>query len=102
MSTHQPRKVEIKVDRYTRFCLTAIAVLLTILILGLWMQAVPTPPSASAGELFNDSAAQRSAIVDEAKATNSKLDELISLLKSGDIKVQVQGGEKDGTNGAKK
>jgi hypothetical protein len=85
------------VDNYTRFCLTAIAALLTVLIVMLWVQGVPSAPSARAGDLPFDAAANRQAATDAAKETNQKLSDLLDLLKSGQVKVQVvQDGDKHG------
>ena len=94
-------KVEIRVDTYTRVCLTVIAVLLTVLALGLWCQAVPTvSPAGAAGPAgtadggFGDTNARILAQLEVAKATNSKLDDIAKLLTSGQIKVQVVKDEK--------
>ena len=84
------RKLTVKVDAYTRVCLTAVAALLTLLVIGLWSQAGPPMPPAQAAEQFGgDPAALRAAIVDAQKQTTAKLDELIGVLKSGEAKVQV-------------
>jgi hypothetical protein len=90
---------KVHVDNYTRFCLTAIAGLLTVLILMLWVDGTPCAPSARAGELPYDSAASRQEIVDAAKETNHKLGDLIDLLKSGQAKIQMV--DADGKNGHK-
>jgi len=83
-------KMRVQVDVYTRVCLTAIAVLLTVLIVGLWAQKTPNAPQAMAGvPTVLDPNAQRGAMTRAQTLTNAKLDQLISLLKSGDAKVQV-------------
>ena len=88
---------KVHVDNYTRVCLTLIAVLLTVLVLALWVQGVPSVPSAQAAEQpFGDSAATRQAMVDEQKETNRKLGDIIDLLKGGQIKVQVVESDKAG------
>lgn len=96
------RKVQVRVDTYTRVCLTAIAVLLTVLIAGLWAEGVPTSQTASAGspatgrevnKPYWDSAGQRDAMVKEMQQVNRKLDELKALLKSGEAKFTVVGGD---------
>jgi len=83
--------IEVKVDLYTRFCLTAIAALLTLLVIGLWAEAVPTANQASAepARVFGDSAAQRDEVAKLQAQTVEKLKELIDLLKSGEVKVQM-------------
>lgn len=99
----QGKSIRIRVDGYTRFCLTVIAGLLTVLILGLWANSVPSAsPVQAADQPFGDAAAQRQASVDAQKETNAKLDELIQVLKSGEVKVQVAqtesaGGKDSGT-----
>ena len=69
----------VQVDNYTRLCLSAIAVLLTVLVVMMWVQAVPEPPSASAAEPFLDTAAVRNSQLEAQKETNVKLGELIEL-----------------------
>ncbi len=97
----RPRDIRVNVDGYTRFCLTAIAVLLTVLIIGLWAEGVPGSAEARAEKapVFGDTGAQRQVLVDAQKATNAKLDELIALLKSGQVKVQVVQPGKAGPGG---
>ena len=89
---NEQKDIKVSVDRYTRFCLTAIAVLLTILLVGLWADGVHVADDALAAEPFGvDAGAQRNTIIKAAEATNAKLGELISLLKSGQVKVQIAG-----------
>jgi low affinity Fe/Cu permease len=95
------KPMTVRVDRYTRFCLTAIAVLLTLTVVGLWNDAGPRPPSAQAAEPFGDAGGQRDAMLRSQDKTNSKLDELITLLRNGEAKVQVvEGGKKEDIRGA--
>jgi len=82
------KKIEIRVDGYTRLCLTAIAVLLTVLVVGLWAEA-PLASPAQAGDTFGDTGARIAAQLEAAQKTNAKLDELIGLLTSGQVKVQL-------------
>jgi hypothetical protein len=81
-------RIEIRVDAYTRLCLTAIAVLLTVMVLGLWAQT-PVAAPALAADGFGDTGARIAAQLDEAVKTNAKLDQLLTLLSSGQVKVQV-------------
>jgi hypothetical protein len=87
------RKIQVRVDGYTRVCLTAIAALLTVLVIGLWAEAPATAPRAGAAEApkatFGDTAAQRQEQLKAVQQTNEKLDELIRLLKTGTAKVQL-------------
>jgi hypothetical protein len=86
------RIVRIRVDAYTRFCLTLLAVLMTVAILGLWGSHAPAPPAAGAaeGQIFG-STKQRAELLDATTKTNEKLDQIIGLLKSGEMQVQVVG-----------
>ncbi|KPK86301.1 MAG: hypothetical protein AMJ81_01605 [Phycisphaerae bacterium SM23_33] len=85
-------------DRYTRCCLTAIAILLTVLVIGLWATGpvgpAPTsaaPPAAAEADTsgIGNPAAQRAATIQAINTTNQKLDRIISLIESGKIKVTV-------------
>jgi len=100
---HRDRKrISVAVDRYTQVCLTVIAVLLTVLIVGLWADGVPSAKRAGAENprLFGDSASQRDELTKLQQQTIDKLDELISLLKSGQVRVQtVQAAEAPGPGG---
>jgi len=85
MATLNSSKVQ--VDNVTRICLAAITVLMVVMVLTLWVQTPST--SAQAAEEFLNTASQRQEQIDAQKATNAKLDELITLFKSGTVKVQV-------------
>ena len=85
------------VDGYTRFCLTGIMVLLTLLLIGLWAggpglvdeSGAAARAAEKAGKGIPDSGAQRMAIIRESQSTNRKLDTIISLLQSGKLEVVV-------------
>ena len=84
-------------------CLTIIAVLLTVLIVGLWAQGVPaardaaaaatTPPPAPAG--IPDAGGQRNRTIKELEKITAALERLSGLLQSGKAKVQVSGDGKE-------
>lgn len=98
-------KREVFVDGYTRFCLAAIVVLLAALVLCAWVGQGPMIPAANAETAtedanYGDAAAQRKAMVKVQEQTNARLDDLIKLLKSGEVKVQVS--EKGGGSDASK
>ena len=93
------RRFTMRVDGYTRCCLTAIAVLLTVLVVGLWTGA-PTAKTAAAaapperapepGEsILPNSAAQRVQLIDAINGTNQRLDKLMELLQGGKVQVTV-------------
>ena len=91
------RRVEIRVDGYTRCCLGVIAVLLTVLIAALWAQPI-TPsiestataaPIGPGGPGIPDAAKQRENIIKELQGANAKLEKLIKLLETGKAKVKV-------------
>ena len=106
----------VRVDGYTRVCLTAIAVLLTVLVIGLWADLTGPVREARAESKFRDSKAQKAltegrwgtssapqqAIARAQQESNLKLDELIKLLKSGEIRVRVVGMEAPGGDNARK
>jgi len=92
----------VRVDWYTRLCLTVISVLLTILVVGLWADTSHFSAKANAAPGFkNDKAKQalyegrwgsssapgKFAAVQEG--TNGRLDRLIGLFTTGQAKVQV-------------
>ena len=87
------QRSSVVVDSYTRCCLTAIAVLLAVLAVGLWAEAPVVPTASAAGSStdavggFGNPNAQRQAIIRELSETNRKLSEIADLLKSGKIKV---------------
>jgi hypothetical protein len=86
------RTVEIRVDVYTRSCLTVIAVLLTVLIAALWAQPLApdgTGQAAAAPGGIPDAGLQRETMIKELENQTSKLDALIRLFESGKAKVQV-------------
>ena len=99
------RYAKVKVDIYTRCCLTAIAVLMTLMVIGLWADwAGPINPAA-AQDKFQDSGSKKAFLggrwgtssAEEKVAatqavTNQKLEEIIAVLKSGDVNVQIAGG----------
>ncbi len=85
------RNVEIRVDVYTRCCLTVIAVLLSVLIVALWAQPLPVSGQAVAapGGGIPDSGRQRETMIKELKKNTTKLEDLTKLFQSGKAKVQV-------------
>lgn len=85
------REVEIRVDVYTRCCMTVIAVLLSVLIVALWAQPLPVSGQAIAAPSAGipDAGRQRQIMIKELEKNNSKLEQLIRLFESGKAKVQV-------------
>jgi hypothetical protein len=95
-------KQTVVVDGYTRFCLTAIMVLMTVLIIGLWAEgpdlagraeAGPRRPAEATGTkvpmVTETARAQRDKIILACQQTNQRLDRLIRLLESGKLEVIV-------------
>lgn len=111
----KPDRVVVRVDGYTRVCLTVIAVLLTVLIVGLWAEGVPASRHASAAPAptaagatpapmgIPDAGGQRDKLVKEMERVTAKLDHLVSLFETGKAKVQVsaEGKEAGKDNAAK-
>ncbi len=85
------RKVEIRVDVYTRCCLTVIAVLLSVMIVALWAQPLPISGQAIAAPSVGipDSGRQRQIMIKELEKNTSKLEDLVRLFETGKAKVQV-------------
>jgi|GEM_PF-3590586 len=92
---HGRTNIQIKVDWYTRCCLTVIAALLTLVVVGLWTDVGPrverqaaaqssTPPDG-----FMNPGKQRVGLEEQQKNTNERLSELIRLFQTGNAKVQV-------------
>ncbi len=103
------QKMVVQVDAYTRVCLTMIAVLLTVVVIGLWADGVPRAEQAMAAKVIRNvpeppsPGAQRVQILAAQKETIAKLAELIAVLKSGEVKVRVTempGQPAGGTNAA--
>jgi len=95
----RPDGVGIRVDGYTKFCLTAITVLLTVLIVALWAERVPAGRTAQGRVPSLDSSGQRATMIKELQKGNAKLEELISLLRSGQVKVRVSVDDKEALGG---
>ena len=83
----------VTVDRYTRFMLTVIAVLLAVVAVGLWCETPDAVPhaqaySTGAGEQLNPGK-QLNDVVKNTEKISTVLTELQKLLVSGSVKVQV-------------
>ena len=84
------RNVRVRVDGYTRVVLTVIAVLLTVLIAGLWADGVPSARDAMGmGSGIPDAGSQREKMIKALERNTAQLDQLIRLFESGTAKVQV-------------
>ena len=92
MHTNRNR-YEVRLDAYTRVCLTAITVLLTLVIIGLWADHAPLADQAHAKArgtfVESGTQAQLVALVKAQQKTVAKLDQLLGLLKSGQVKVRL-------------
>ena len=75
----------------TQKLLSAVLVLQVLTLLGQW---TGQPGSTTVTAAVPDPGAQRLEMVAQQKETNEKLDKLIDLLKSGDLKVQVESDKK--------
>ena len=98
--------IQLRVDTYTRVCMTVIAGLLTVLILGLWADGVAPSREAvgAAGVgtgrgLENVAARQRAQIIKALEANTAKVERLVKLFESGKAKVQVVDDGKAGDRG---
>ena len=79
--------MDIVQTRKTQKLLTAIVVLQVLTLLGLW---TGLPRTAESQAAIPDPGAQREAQVAEQKKTNEKLDQLMEVLKSGEVKIKVE------------
>ena len=84
--------IKVVVDKYTRVILTAIAVLLTVVVIGLWADTARLAGSVQGQERYVPrSTLELQAMTEQQSLTNRKLDELLKLLESGKVKVTVVG-----------
>lgn len=87
----------LRLDAYTRLCLTALIVLLSLLVGLLYAHLPSLTPSAQAQQsevkrandplAIPNAWAQRDAQTRVIEETNKKLDKIIDLLESGQIKI---------------
>jgi hypothetical protein len=99
----EQQQMRLRVDAYTRVCLTIIAGLLTVLILGLWADGVHPTRQAMGTNGIPDAGLQRNKMIKALETNTAKLDSLIGLFETGKAKVQViEGQEKAGKKGAVK
>ena len=83
----QPKTNTTATNSNTRRLLTTVLVLQGLTLAGLW---TGQPRPATAGAAIPDPGAQREAVLTEQKATNEKLDKLLKLLTSGEVRVSVE------------
>jgi hypothetical protein len=88
--------MRVTVDTYTRLVLTAIAILLTVVAVGLWYESPGTVQAASAQ--IPDQGKQMAILIENAQRTNILLQELGKVLVSGEVRVQVIEPVKDPAN----
>jgi hypothetical protein len=74
-------------NKITPRLLTAVLVLQGLTLMSMW---TGQPRAADVQAAIPDPGAQREALVAEVRVTNAKLDALIALLQSGDLKVTVE------------
>ncbi len=90
-------RTTVRVDGYTRFCLTVLAVLLTLLIIGLWANDGVFPAGSSAlaapardgVKVLTDAKVQRAAMISALEQTNRRLERILGILESGKLQVVV-------------
>jgi len=71
----------------TNRMLGVVIVLQVVILAGQWLQG-PTMLPAARADLPNPQA-DRQAMLDEQKATNAKLDQIVSILQAGNLQVKV-------------
>lgn len=67
--------------------LGVVVVLQVLILLSIWGSGPSIPVARADG--IPDAGAQQDQLIQQQKATNDKLDKLIALLGSGDLKVKV-------------
>ena len=98
--THTNQQNDSSRDRKTAVkLLTAVLVLQGLTLAGQWTGQPRVASDARAD--IPDPGAQRLAMVEEQRQTNAKLDRLIALLESGQVKVQVENDDDDDAGGEK-
>ena len=82
--------------RYLNSILTILAVLLTLNLWTLWtsgaLQGGPEVATPAQAQGIPNAGAQRIEMINELKQQTGKLDQLITLLKSGQARVRVEAG----------
>ena len=78
----------VTVDKYTRSLLTVIAVLLSLVVVGLWHETPGTIPVAQASGIPNQGQ-QLNEVVIELQQVNTSLEMIADLLVSGKVKVRL-------------
>jgi hypothetical protein len=81
----------ITLDRFTGFLLTAIAGLLAVIAVELW---VGLSASTRAVAQIPDTGLQRQNLVDEARKSNALLEKILEHLRSGSVKVKLESADK--------
>lgn len=76
------------IDRYTKMVLTVIAVMLTLVAMGLWIEKSPSVVTpAYAG--IPDSGQQLDQLITSVDRLQGSVDEMAATLVSGKVKVQI-------------
>ena len=86
------RQYVVTLDRYTRCVLTALAALLTIITIELWVGRPSDLPAARAQ--IPDTGLQRLQQIEESRKTNRLLEEILEHLKTKPILVTFGADEK--------
>lgn len=80
------RTVELRLDKWTRRLLCAVAALLAVIAAELW---AGLPAAQPVWAQIPDSGRQRQELLEEARRTNRLLSEIVEHLKSGTLKVDL-------------
>ena len=93
-------KHEFTLDRFTRYILIAITVLLTVIAIELWG---PRPSLVQAANAqIPDSGLQRKQMTAELRKTNDLLGRILEHLRTKPIKVEIVDTDKPGSGRAKR
>jgi hypothetical protein len=80
--------MKVTLDGYTRILLTVIAVLLTVLAVGMWCETPSAISTAQAGGI-PDSGSQLNEISKKLDSIDKSISDMQKLMVSGAVKVQV-------------
>jgi hypothetical protein len=90
----QTKEIAMPKLRYLNTVLTVIAILLSLNLWTLWTSStavdIATPVHAQG---LSNAGAQRAAMVSAMKENTKKMDQLIALMKSGQVRVRVEAGK---------
>ncbi|MEK6644856.1 MAG: hypothetical protein AABZ08_13210 [Planctomycetota bacterium] len=83
--------ITLSIDRFTRTLLVALTLLLSVIAVELW---IGLPDRAVASAQVPDTGLQRQQIVEETRRTNQLLEQILTQLRTGSMKVTMESADK--------